>query len=862
MAHSPLPRRAPLPATAPDDDFTLDLGSRHSELNPGDRLGNWTLCQELGSGGMGRVFRAERSDGHYQQQAAVKLLLGWNQDDGLAQLARERQILAGLQHPNIARLIDGGTTPLGHPYLVMDYVDGVPLHQHCRTQRLGLAAVLALYGQVLQAVAAAHRQLVVHCDLKPGNVLVTPEGRAMLLDFGIARLQGPGAASETLHDVVTWTPRYASPEQKRGAKPGVASDIYSLGRMLEDLLEPLALPAGRVREWRAICARATADNPEQRYASVEALADDLARLQAHRPLRALPRTPAYRLAKLLRRRWPWALVALAGVVLSAGFTLRVVHERDRALAAERRAVAQAEATRAVSDFVVSLFEGADPATSGRPDLPAQVLLERGRERIDTGMARQPGLQAGLKTVLGKTFENLGRPTEAQDLYRQAADLAGRPDVAQPAQRAQALSRLAVLLANDSRPAEALAPAREALALLRALPPAEPEALADALNTLGIVLTGTRAFDEAETALREALALREARFGPDSHLAAITLHNLGYLAYHRQQPAQAEANLRQSLARKQQALSAQHPSVLVTQELLGRAVAQQRRYAEAEQLFAGALAMRRHLYGGDNEKTASTLNELGNVLQDQGQVAAAEQHYREAVQVHARLDGGRGMGRAIALNNLATVLEEQGRLHDAAQAFRDSLALRLKLLAPDDLGVARTQHNLGRLHVRAGQPALARPLVEQAAATRARRLAATHRDRVDTQVLQAELAAAEGQLPLLQQQVQALQPLARQLSPQRQLGWQLLLARERVLAGDGAAAFEPLRQALDAARPLLPPQHVDVQHAWLLLAETAAARGDPVAARQALQQLQPLLAPHEATSPLRVQALALQRRLGR
>ncbi len=168
-----------------------------TELALGDRLGAWTLRSELGHGGMGRVFLAERSDGHYEQRAAVKLLLGLSSEAALAQLAAERQILARLTHPHIARLIDGGTTPRGNPYLVMEYVEGRRIDDWCRAQGLGLDAVLELFAMVCEAVGYAHRQLVVHCDIKPGNVLVGADGRAMLLDFGIAQLQGQQGEDST-----------------------------------------------------------------------------------------------------------------------------------------------------------------------------------------------------------------------------------------------------------------------------------------------------------------------------------------------------------------------------------------------------------------------------------------------------------------------------------------------------------------------------------------------------------------------------------------------------------------------------------------------------------------------------------------
>lgn len=836
----------------------LRIALDRSELAPGDRLGNWTLRSELGSGGMGRVFLAERSDGHYEQRAAIKLLLSWNDEGGPELLARERRILATLTHPHIARLIDGGTTPLGQPYLVMEYVEGVPLHQHCRAQQLALPAVLALFQQVLQAVAAAHRQLVVHCDLKPGNVLVTPEGRAMLLDFGIARLQGGPAAQDTLHDSASFTPRYASPEQRRGGKPGVASDVYSLGVMLGDLTEPLALPRGQRRELQAIVARATAVDPEQRYASVPALSDDLRRLLAHRPLQAMPRRWPYVAAKFLRRRWAWSATALAVLLLSAGFSVQLLRERDRALAAERAAVAEAAATRAVGDFVVGLFEGADPALSGRPDMPARELVERGRQRVDRDMQAQPALQAQMKGVLGKVYENIGQAATAIELYAQAAALEQHPDVARPLRRAALLSRLAVALSNSARPAQAEGPAREALALAEAV--GDEPAVADALNTLGIVLQGLARYDEALQVLQRSLAMRERLHGPRSESVAAVLHNLALVQRGRGQPAEAERLLRQSLAIKQAVLPATHPSTLVSLESLGRVLNELRRFDEAEAVLLQVLDLRRQLYGSDNEKMASAHNELANVLHDRGRITDALVHYREAVRIEAATGGAQTVGYAVNLNNLATALEDLGRVAEAEAAYRESLSRRQALLPPGDLALVRGQHNLGRFLLRQGRLAAARPLLEQAAAVRAQRLAPSHRDRVESVLALAELAAAMPDAPALHDRLAELQPHQALLNPSRRVQHARLQARLAALQGDRAAALQHAEAAVREAQAL-PPAHAERLRAELDRLQALLDVGDAARARSLLAAVEPALAQHEAASALRQQAQALRRRVG-
>lgn len=305
-------------------------------LRPGDRLGPWTLLRPLGEGGMGRVFLAERSDGHYQQQVAIKLLLGWSGPAALARLTAERQLLARMNHAHIAKLLDGGSTPAGQPYLVMEYAEGDTIDAWCEHHHLALAARLALFQTVCDGVAHAHRHLVIHCDIKPANVLVNAEGRAMLLDFGIAQLQVQGQQGQG-DAALAMTPHYASPEQAAGQAPGMASDIFSLGRLLAELVRPVAASHRRGPELAAVVAKATATDPEQRHDSVGALQRDLQRLLAHQPVSALQDKRAYVWRKGLRRHWPWALAAVAVVALTAGLGLALVHQLELAHAATSRA---------------------------------------------------------------------------------------------------------------------------------------------------------------------------------------------------------------------------------------------------------------------------------------------------------------------------------------------------------------------------------------------------------------------------------------------------------------------------------------------------------------------------------------------
>lgn len=889
------------------------------ELQPGDRLGAWTLRAELGHGGMGTVYLAERSDGHYQQRAAIKLLRGWSGEAALAQLARERQILASLNHPHIARLIDGGSTPGGRPYLVMDYVEGQRIDVYQHDQALGLDATLDLFLMVCEAVAYAHRQLVVHCDIKPGNVLVGSDGRAMLLDFGIAQLQGKqgDSASETL----ALTPRYASPEQRAGAPASSASDIYSLGAMLQELLEALGSSASRPQEWRAIVRRATAEQPDARYLSVTALMSDLRRYRQHLPVAALPRSAGYVARKFARRRWPWLLVSGAALGMSAAFTVRVVQERDRALWAEgqaqasaaqaQRSAAQAQAaearalaerdqataaralaqrerdaalaaearaeaerqraesarhvaqqesdtTRQVSDFMVSLFEGAgaDPRVSGRPDLSAATLVDTGRERLDRDLKGQPALQASMKGVLAKVYENIGKPRTAVELYEQAIALERTKPQREPLREAALLSRLAVTLSNDGQEAKAVAPARDSLALRLPRVPADSLELADAHNTLGLVLTRVDALDEARSHLNKSLAIRIAKQGPEHLDVAIATQNLASLAMRAGDLGEAEQQFRRALQLKRQTLGPQSPSVLTTMQSLAVTLARQHRTDEAQTLLTELVAQRRAVHGPLRVNVASALNELAVTLQDGGRPADAIPHYREAIALNEQLTGKDSLGVAVNINNLAGALEDLGD-PAAEAAFRESLAIRLRSLKEDDLSLARARHNLGRWLMRAGQLTEAEPLLTLAAEQRNKRLPPAHNERVDSALALTELALSQGRIDRAQTQLALAEAQTARLPPLRQVGLrrvQALLARQQ---GQPALALETLGAALKLALGQIGPRHPALLRLRLEQAELAHMLGQGSLLQATLADMAPALAQQHAQSPLARRAAALQ-----
>jgi tetratricopeptide (TPR) repeat protein len=471
-----------LPQLAPDE----------SVAHTGDLVGPYRLIREIGRGGMGTVWLAERADGAYKRQVALKLpRLAWGA--GLAErMAREREIGLLLEHPNIARLYDAGVDDRGRPYLALEYVDGQPIDAWCEAQYLNVRERLKLFVQVIKAVAYAHGRLVVHRDLKPSNVLVTPDGQAHLLDFGIAKLLLEASAAEsglTQEQGRVLTPHYASPEQVAGDAITVQSDVYSLGVLLYELLtstlpiEPKRGTLGAVEEAillgdapaassrmkerstaralrgevDAILSQAMQREPARRYATADAMALDIERHLNGETVAARPDSRLYRLRKAVRRNWV-AVSAAAAVLLAvlSGSGVAVVQAQRAARAFERE--------RVVKEFVADVFRvnsRVDPKNAAMRPASPQTLIENGAQLIQQRFAGQPALQAELFAVVGGVFNDMGA-------YKLAADYATRrmealtTTRAEPEEQAQALLTLGQALFDDRRFADAEARAKRVI----------------------------------------------------------------------------------------------------------------------------------------------------------------------------------------------------------------------------------------------------------------------------------------------------------------------------------------------------------------------------------------------------------------
>jgi serine/threonine-protein kinase len=665
--------RAPV-NLALDEDLVAD--------HVGDEVGPYRLIRELGAGGMANVWLAERSDGTLKRTVALKLpRLGWAL--GLAQrMARERDILAALEHPNIARLYDAGVTAAGRPWLAMEYVDGVPLDVFCRAHGLDVAQRLQLFLQVTDAVAHAHARLVVHRDLKPTNILVTAHGDVRLLDFGVAKLlEGDDAQATHLTQVMgrAATPDYASPEQVGGRAVTVATDVYSLGVVLYELLTgvrpyrlgrptaaaleeailtadvPLASTrvaddprlARRLRgDLDTVLAKALRKKPALRYASVESFAADVQRHLAGAPVEAQPPTRRYRAAKFVRRH-RYALAA-AGAVTAALFV-------GLGSALWQAKAARVEAARAdeVKQFIASIFQRATPRQGVGGAVTAADLLESAGQRIERELVSQPRTAAELGVIVGEGFSALGEPQRGEAPLRAAVARAEREYGPRHPLTVHARALLVESLnAQDIAAAERLV-AELVPDALAGLPATAADAVF-ALRSHSFVLAKRDRAEASYASLHQAIALAEKHLGREDRE---TVYAIGLLAntYGRfgDRPRQLAAAT-DALQRAQAAFGNARPHLTLT---------------SIERWYGEALRA--------TDRPADAIPVLRRVLQDQRALDSAETpRVRDAMsQLALALDASGESNEAIELLRRVVVLEAQHntRVSEDRVSFGDQLA---------------------------------------------------------------------------------------------------------------------------------------------------------------------------------------------
>ena len=834
------------------------------ECEPGDVLGAWTLARRIGHGGMGSVFLARRSDGHFDQTAAIKVLRGLPSEEALDYLARERQILARLTHPNIARLLDGGATPKGQPYLVMDYIDGMPIDDYCVQHQLTPDAILRLLVNVCEAVGFAHQRLIVHCDLKPSNILVDAEGRPQLLDFGIARLLKQGSDSAPAEPSRAFTPGYASPEQREGGSVSTAADVYGIGRMMIDLLgdktdgdETAARDPSRIaeRELAAIATKATAKDPAQRYATVDALAQDIQRYLTHQPLQALPSTSAYRTSKFLQRRWPWVATAAAFLLVVAGFTLRVVADRDRAEQAEQvalkerdRAVQAQESARRISQFLTSMLEAAHP-DAGSGEVPTSKLVEQALARIDTELDGQPAAQSELYATLAGVQYVLGNMAAARTHFDRAVSIQRTLD--EPLRLAGLLTRRALFLKAAFGKPEALVDAREVFALTEHRVAADSVAMAEALDLLGTVLYEDQHFEEAEPLLLRALAIQTA-INPTADGTLGVLESLGLYSQAKADYPKAIEYFQRELKIRTDRDGADHLNTLTVQESLGAAYGLARQFDLAEKALRASLDGHLKIGEGDSADMAWRYSQLGRVVDNSGRSRDSVPLYREALRIGLKKIGVESVGYGVLLNNFAVANRRIGNYADAEQAYSQALPILQSHWKSDDKFLNRIRNDYGVLLMLEGKLDAAHALILAGYQARLKFLGPEATDTLVSEAAMAEWERRSGQVDQAWARVTRIATPAEKLEGMERAEYLHQAALARYRHGEEAAALVDLQAAEQKVRDTLGDKE---PRTWLAMldradllvsAGTAESRKEGAAlAQQILAKVDTALMPESA-----------------
>lgn len=699
------------------DPLSMELAGRPA---PDDRIGPWRVVRLLGTGGMGEVYLVERADGAFERRAALKLLhSGLVRSGYQARFGRERQILASLGHPNISRLLDAGVTEAGQPWLLMEAVDGLAITDWCRDQRLSLDRRLRLFEQVCAAVSHAHRRLIVHRDLKPSNIRVTPEGRPVLLDFGIAKLLDAAADGDITRgpDPVPLTPGYAAPEQIRGGAAHVGMDVFALGALLYEMLAgnpPFTTTQGGRDAWLDqrrrlkvsasgsggspveldwVMARAMAFEPDDRYLGVDELAADVRRVRQHRTPRARAVGPVYRARKFIRRNW--RPLAAAGVLaaLILGLSTRLYLEADRA----NRAMVESEAARAQSEqireFMLQLFELADSTRQQGRELTAREILSAGRERL----SNQPDLPARNRIdfllALADIYLNLGDHDAGRNLAAQAGQMARSMN----RELDQARSRLRLARAH-----QAAGRYRDALRVVELgehidadLP---PTLRFDLLLARGAAHQRLGEFDAAGARFEQAASLLAREIPDDAARRAESALRLGAWHWSRGRLGQAEEFYARALAARQAQVPVPWPQVATAFMAHGSALYSLGQFDSARTEFEQALEIRRRVLGEVHPQTAISFNYIGTALYELGRHAEAEPPLARAVAIQAATLPADSPARAGALNNLGLVQQALGKHDAAADNFGQALAINRSALGERHPDVANNLNNLGLIMI--------------------------------------------------------------------------------------------------------------------------------------------------------------------
>jgi eukaryotic-like serine/threonine-protein kinase len=747
------------------------------------RIGPYLLLERLGEGGMGEVWLAEQS-APVQRQVALKLIrAGMDSRRVVSRFEVERQTLALMEHPAIARVFDGGSTPEGRPWFAMELVRGVPLNQYCDAERLTTRERLELFAQVCEGVQHAHQKAIIHRDLKPSNVLVsTVDGKAQpkIIDFGIAKATdrrfADGALS-TEAGALVGTPEYMSPEQADSFCEDVdtRADVYSLGVILYEILsgalpfssqqlrgksleelrhllrevdpptpsqrlltlgegapavaqQRRTLPDTLRRELRgdldAITMKAMEKERSRRYASVGELSADLLHFLKNEPVLARPASAAYRLRKYARRH-------RAGVTMGAIATL-VLPAFTVGLAVQvRRVSRERDRANRLTEFTTGIFKVSDPSESRGNSITAREILDKAAADIDKQLSLDPELRAAMMHTMGKVYLGLGLYPKAQSLLERAIEIRRRTLGPEHRDTLGSMTALAEVQFREGREEEAEKTLRAALeGQRRVLGPDDNDTLSS-MNRLGVALAALGRFEEAERLQREALAGQTRSLGPEHADTLRIMGNLALTLWKAGKLADAEALGREVSTLARRALGPDHPVAINATNNLAAVLEDEGRHDEAEALQRHNLEDYRRVLGAEHPQTLRSMNNLGITLYSQGKLAESEKLLADLLAIRRRTLGPSHPDTLVVMSNLAFTLADAGRFAESEALARGAFETRKRVLGAEHPSTLRSMSQLANALDRQGLRAQAEELFRDVLAARRRVLGPKHRDTLDS-----------------------------------------------------------------------------------------------------------------------------------
>ncbi|MDB6175115.1 MAG: serine/threonine protein kinase with repeat [Chthoniobacteraceae bacterium] len=727
---------------------------------PGDRIGHCKLLRQIGEGGCGVVYMADQEE-PVRRRVALKIIKpGMDTKNVIARFEAERQTLALMDHPNIARIFDAGATESGRPYFVMQLVDGVKITEFCDQNSLSTEERLNLFVEVCQAVQHAHQKGIIHRDIKPSNILVTRtlEGRALpvVIDFGIAKPATnqllAGKTVFTAFEMLIGTPAYMSPEQAELASVDVdtRSDIYSLGVLLYELLtgstpfntvelmesgldevrrvireQIPVLPSTRIigllkEDLTSIAHRRKAEPPQliravcgdldwiamkalekdrtRRYETANALALDVQRFLANETVTARPPSAVYRFQKSVsRNKLLFGGIGIVAILLFASLAI-VTASYNREREARKKAETEEARSRQTTQFLKDLLEGVGPSVARGQDSPTMLkgILDIAAQRIGNEMTGQPSVEAELRGQIGRLYLEIGNYNEAEKMHRRALAIYRSLFGQDSQQAATELNDLGLALWRARKLDESAAVLREALGIRRLLFGNVHAEVAATLNNLAGVFRRQRKLAEAEALTRESLEIRRKLFGSEHLDVADSLRNLSILLGDEGRRVESETIAREVLAMRRRLVGNEHPLVAAALVDVGWAAGYNGKLDEAESMEQEALALQRKVLGDDHPDVAKSFSSLGQRMQQQGKFAEAHGVLGAAVSIQRKLLGQEDPATLDSLRSLGSTLEREGKLDEAGAAFRESLISWRKRLDDGDPKVFDGFENLTRV----------------------------------------------------------------------------------------------------------------------------------------------------------------------